>query len=106
MPTCFELGNCPTDNFFSWASAPYQAILGDYTLPLVWGFIVGLIYVKTGKAELTSIVGITLLSGLMSSQSYLNTSSNIFYFWGIALAAVSFGCTMFYLIKVRVQNPI
>jgi len=94
------------DNFLSWAIAPYTQILGDFIEPLVWGIVVGLLYIKTENSSLTALVGVFLLTGLVSTASYLNSSTNQLYFWAIALVAVGFGCSMFYLFKVRVQNPV
>jgi len=105
MPNCFELGNCQIDNFFDWAMLPWQAVLGDFALPLIWGLVISLIYVKSQNSMLSAIVGIFLLSGLIETSSYLSSNTNIFYFWGVAIAAVAFGCSMFYLIKVRVSQP-
>jgi len=108
MPNCFELGNCDFgDHFFDWALAPFTvgAGLGDFVFPLVWGLVVGLIYVKSEHSGLTSIVGLFILTGLVSTNSYLNSSSNQLYFWAVAIAATAFGCSLYYLFKIRVHNP-
>lgn len=102
---CFELANCDIDNFFDWTYAPWQHILGDFTLPLVWGFVVSLLYIKNQNTGLTITVGIFLMTGLMETSSYLNTNTNLFFFWGVAIAAVGFGCSLFYLFKIRVNQP-
>lgn len=105
--SCFEFGNCTnTDNFLEWSIAPYEYILGDFTFPLVWGLVVGLLYIKTGNSQLTTIVGIFLLTGLSTTDSYLNSDTNQLYYWAIVITAVAFGCSTFYLLKVRVVQPV
>lgn len=104
---CIQYGNCTnTDNFLEWAVYPYEVILGDFTFPLVWGLVIGLLYIKTQNSQLTIIIGIFLLTGLASSQSYISSDSGQLYYWGIVIAAVAFGCTTFYLLKVKVVNPV
>jgi hypothetical protein len=93
------------DNFFTWATAPYMTILGDFALPIVWGFVISLIYIKTEHSGLTTLSGLLLLGALMETNSWIDSSVNQLYFWAVSLAATSFGCTMFYLIKVRAQSP-
>ena len=102
---CFETNNCPNDNFLEWSVYPFMYLLGDSALPLVWGLVIGLLYVKTQNSQLTIIVGLFLLTGLATTNSYINTSSNQYYYWGVIIAATAFACSTFYLLKVRVVSP-
>jgi len=92
-------------NFFDWASAPWFTVLGDFALPLVWGFVVSMIYLKSENSGLTITVGVFLLSALATTNSYIDSSTNVLYFWAVAIAVVAFGSSLFYLIKVRAQSP-
>jgi len=92
-------------DFFSWVTAPYMTILGDFALPLVWGFVISLLYIKTENSSLTMIVGILLLTGLIESNSYLSSSTYQLYLWAAVIGAVGVGSSLFYLFKIRAQTP-
>jgi hypothetical protein len=104
---CFELGNCAIDEPFTWISAPYEAIIGDYVYPLVWGAVLSFVYIKTEKAELVIVLGVVVLAGFIAYNPTIITNSNTgaFIWWGVAAACVAFGCSLYYLLRVRVTSP-
>lgn len=105
---CFELGNCTIDEPLNWLSGPYEAIIGDYAYPIIWGAILGLVYIKFENAQLVTVLGILLLAGFIAYNPTIITNSNTgaMIFWGVMIAAVAFGCTIYYLLRVRVMSPV
>jgi hypothetical protein len=109
VPNCVELGNCPIDitKPLEWLTLPYVINVGAYIYPVFWGIILGLVYIKTEKAELVIVLGVMIMGSFVAYNPTVFTNSNtgMLFYWGIVLSVVAFGCTMFYLLKHRVQSP-
>lgn len=105
---CYELGNCPIGEPLTWLAGPFQIHIGDFIFLIVWGGAIGLLYIKTENAQLTSVLGVMVLAGfaLYSPTVITNSNTGNFVWWGIAIAAVAFGCTLYYLLRVRVSQPV
>lgn len=76
-------------------------------IPLVWGAALGLLYIKTENAMLTTIIGLGILAALYqySPQVFQSSADSSIFFWAIAIVAVAVGSTLYYLFKVKVQQP-
>lgn len=105
---CVELGNCPIGNPLDWISYPYQLLVGDFAFPMIWGAILGLVYIKFENAQLTAVLGLLIIAGFITYNPQILTNSNTgaWIYWGIAIACVAFGCTLYYLLRVRVTQPV
>lgn len=106
---CIELGNCPINinRPLDWLTLPYTINVGASIYPVIWGIILGMVYIKTEKAELVILCGVMVIAGFVAYNPtvFTNSSTGMLFYWGIVFACVAFGCTMFYLIKHRVNNP-
>lgn len=105
---CYEDGDCPITEPLTWLSGPFQVHIGDYIFLIAWGGAIGLLYIKTENAMFTAVLGVMALAGfsLYSPTVITNSNTGNLILWGIAIAAVAFGCTMYYLLRVRVSTPV
>ena len=97
-PEPYELGE--TDFFahpIETMSAPFDAVLGVYTYPVVWGVILGFLYLRTESTMVVGIVGIML--------SLFITFSTQAQQVGLVLLTVSGGVVLYNLISTRIHFP-
>lgn len=94
-------------NPLEWAVYPYQALIGDWIVPLVWGIVLGLLYIRTTNAPFTGLMGFYVLTLVLTVNPsiYTNTATGQLFYWAIVLTAVGFASSLYYLIRVRVHSP-
>jgi len=85
------------ENPFSAVMMPFQNVLGDLTLVIVWGAILGILWLKTENLALCSIVGILISSTV---TGLYEPAQGI----GLLLVGVSVGILVFQLIRHKVQT--
>ncbi len=98
---CFEKMSGNMCNFyespFAAVLAPFNSILGDLTLVVIWGIILGILWLRTENLMLVSIVGLVISStavGLYEPAAGM----------GLVLVGVSIGITIFQLIRHKIQT--
>ena len=102
---CFEKLDTTASDFmcgafsspFAAVLAPLNAILGDLTLVIIWGIILGILWLRTENLMLVSIVGLVISStavGLYEPAKGM----------GLLLVGVSVGITIFQLIRHKIQT--
>ena len=97
-PEPYELGE--TDFFaapIETMSAPFEAVLGVYVYPVVWGVILGFLYLRTESTMVVGIVGIML--------SLFITFSTAAQQVGIVLLTISGGVVLYNLVSSRIHFP-
>ena len=107
MPNCFELANCPISDPLEFFTYPYFALIGDWIIPLVWGIVLGLLYIRTTNAPMVGIVGAYVLTLIVQVDPtiFTNTATGQLFYWGVVLTAVGFASSLYYLIRVRIHSP-
>jgi hypothetical protein len=103
--TCIELNNCVFTNPFDMASMSYEMLVGEWIYMLVWGAMVGTIYVFSKNGMLAGVVGLMISSIFISSATFQYSSLSQAWYMGYILLAVSGGLTLFYLIWTKARNP-
>lgn len=68
-PDCFELGTCdlfraPLDVMIE----PFVNIFGEFFFVIVWGIIIGVIWLRTNNTMLTGVVGVGVASLLAFNE--------------------------------------
>ena len=101
-PSCVELGNC--DLWTSPLSAmmqPFIDVFGPITYVIIWGIIIGVIWLRTHNILLVGAIG-TLIAGFLTYQG-LNSINPQILLVGATLIAVSIACVLYQLIFQRLQ---
>lgn len=95
-PSCYELGSC---DFFAapieTISEPFEAVLGIYMYPVIWGIVMGFLYLRTESTMVVGIVGVML--------SLFITFSTQAQQIGLVLLFVSIGVVLYQLISIRIH---
>lgn len=102
---CFEKTDHTASDFmcgaftnpFSASLAPLNAIMGDLTLVVIWGIVLGIIWLRTENLMLVSIVGLVIsatAAGLYEPAQGM----------GLLLVGVSIGITIFQLVRHKIQT--
>jgi len=104
-PKCFELGTC--DVFASPLDAmlePFFAAFsfggddtGQFFLIVIWGLIIGVIWLRTSSTMMTGVIGIGIAT--------LFTFSEKTVFVGITLLILAIGIVIYQLYKQRLDFP-
>ena len=104
-PKCFELGTC--DVFASPLDAmlePFFAAFsfggddtGQFFLIVIWGLIIGVIWLRTSSTMMTGVIGIGIAT--------LFTFSEKTIFVGITLLILAIGIVIYQLYKQRLDFP-
>lgn len=104
-PTCIELNNCVFTDPFTSATFSFQVLIGDWIFPLVWGSIVGTIYVVSKNPMLAGISGLMISTVFISGSTFQYSSLSQAWYFGYILLAVSGGVMLFYMIWSKARNP-
>jgi len=104
-PKCFELGTC--DVFASPLDAmlePFFAAFsfggddtGQFFLIVIWGMIIGIIWLRTSSTMMTGVIGIGIATLFTFSEKTL--------FVGITLLILAIGIVIYQLYKQRLDFP-
>jgi len=104
-PKCFELGTC--DVFASPLDAmlePFFAAFsfggddtGQFFLIVIWGLIIGVIWLRTSSTMMTGVIGIGIATLFTFSEKTL--------FVGITLLILAIGIVIYQLYKQRLDFP-
>lgn len=84
-------------NPFSAVMEPFNAILGDLTLVVIWGIILGILWLRTENLMLVSIIGLVIsatATGLYEPAQGM----------GLLLVGISIGIIIFQLIRHKIQT--
>lgn len=70
--------------------------------------VLGLLYIRTTNAPMVGLVGAYVLTMVITIDPtiYTNTATGQLFYWGIVLSAVGMASALFYLLRVRVHNPV
>ena len=85
------------DKPFEAVLKPFEATLGDLTMVVIWGILIGVLWLRTSNLMLVSIVGILVSSSL---TAVYEPARGI----GLILVGISVGITLFQLIRHKVQT--
>ena len=98
-PACFELGTC--DLFASPLDAmlePFFASFGgQFFLVIVWGLIIGVIWLRTSSTMITGVVGLGIASIFIFNEKTILV--------GIVLLGAAIGIVVYQLYKQRLDFP-
>jgi len=104
VANCFELANCNFANPFELFTMPYTFFFGDFFYVMVWGVIIGVMFLKNKDPMLTSLVGI-IIAGFFSGSSVLTNSATAQAFnIGWILVAISVGMFIWFTIQ-KARSP-
>jgi hypothetical protein len=83
------------------ARQPLESQIPGFSIVILWGGLIGIIWFKTENIMIMSIVGIIVASTItMGSSGISQTAVQI----GYMLVGVSFGILMFQMIRQRITN--
>jgi len=104
VANCFELANCNFANPLELFTMPYTFFFGDFFYVMVWGVIIGVMFLKNKDPMLTSLVGI-IIAGFFSGSSVLTNSATAQAFnIGWILVAISVGMFIWFTIQ-KARSP-
>lgn len=97
-PACFELGTCdlfssPLDVMIE----PFINIFGEFFFVIVWGIIIGVIWLRTNNTMLTGVVGIGVASVLAFNERTIVV--------GVILLGAAVSIVVFQLYTQRLHFP-
>jgi len=104
-PKCFELGTCdvfasPLDAMLEPFFAAFSfgaADTGQFFLIVIWGLIIGVIWLRTSSTMMTGVIGIGIATLFTFSEKTL--------FVGITLLILAIGIVIYQLYKQRLDFP-
>lgn len=109
-PECFELGTC--DLFgapFEAMMKPFDAVFQGFTLVIVWGIIIGILWLRVANPMMVAVVGVAL-AALFTRPDPTNPSVLLGFpesaqaiGWGLMILAV--GVAVYQIVVVRVHFP-
>lgn len=109
-PECFELGTC--DLFgapFDAMMKPFDAVFQGFTLVIVWGIIIGILWLRVSNPMMVAVVGVAL-AALFARPDPTNPSVLLGFpesaqaiGWGLLILAI--GVAFYQIIVVRVHFP-
>lgn len=104
--TCVELGNCPINgNPLEWMIYPLVLEMGNWAYVLLWGMVLGVVYMRNHNVALVGLVGLVVFAAFIGTTTYTGSSTSQVFYWGFILLAVGIGATLFYLIWTRLRAP-
>ena len=70
--------------------------------------VLGLLYIRTTNAPMTALMGAYILSMIVAVDPtiFTNTATGQLFYWGVILSAVGMSSALYYLLRVRVHNPV
>lgn len=97
-PQCYELGTCdlfanPLDAMLE----PFFGAMGQFFLVIMWGLIIGIIWLRTSNTMLTGVVGIGIASIFVFSEETLLV--------GVLLLGAAVGMVVYQLYTQRLNFP-
>jgi len=103
-PSCTELGTCdlfhhPLDAMLQ----PWVDVFGPITYVLIWGIILGILWLRTHNTLMVASVGI-VIAGFFTIQG-LNTINPQILIVGLTLVGVSIGVVIYQLVFSRLAYP-
>jgi len=103
-PSCTELGTCdlfshPLDAMMQ----PWIDDFGPFTYPMIWGIILGIIWLRTHNTLLVGSVGI-VIAGFLTIASLNSINPNI-WLVGASLLGLSIGVVLYQLLFSRTLYP-
>lgn len=100
--TCFEQADGTFCDFATdpWNAmlSPIDAILGDFTIMVVWGIILGVVWLKTNNTMLVGIIGVLIASMVVGLYPQAMAI-------GALLFAVAIGIVLYQLIQSKIRYP-
>lgn len=97
--TCFELGTC--DLFASPLDAMLEPFFssfgGQFFLVIVWGLIIGVIWLRTSSTMITGVIGLGIASIFIFNEKTILV--------GIVLLGAAIGIVVYQLYKQRLDFP-
>lgn len=97
---CYELGTCdffahPLDTMLE----PFLAVFGAYFYIIIWGLLIGILWLRVSNTMLVGIVGL-VLAGIMQAQFTAQT-------WtiGLMLLAIATTVLLYQIFTVRTHFP-
>ena len=84
---------------------PFTLLIGDWIYILVWGMVLGVLYIRTGNPMLTGLIGVLVFSGFLGTSSYLGSSTSEAFYWGFVILSAAVGMVVFYLLWTRSRQP-
>lgn len=98
---CFEKFDGNMCGFFESPFAavmePFNAILGDLTLVIIWGAILGILWIRTENIMLCSVVGLLISTTVTSLYEPAQGM-------GLLLVGVSIGIAIFQIVRHKIQT--
>ena len=95
---CYETSTCDfTQGAFNVMLMPLQWNLGDFTPVVLWGILIGIIWLRTHSVQLVGVVGIALNSLLVTFYAPAREV-------GLLLLALSVGIVVYQLITNRLHH--
>ena len=85
------------DSPFTAVLEPFNSILGDLTLVVIWSIVLGILWLRTENLMLVSIVGLVIsatATGLYEPAAGM----------GLLLGGVSMGIPVFQLVRHKIQT--
>jgi hypothetical protein len=97
-PACYELGTCdlfanPLDAMLE----PFFGAMGQFFLVIMWGLIIGIIWLRTSNTMLTGVVGIGISSIFVFSEETQLV--------GVLLLGAAIGMVVYQLYTQRINFP-
>lgn len=97
-PACFEIGTCDLfGNPLEAMLEPFFASFGNFFLIIIWGLIIGIIWLRTSNTMLTGVVGIGVSSLFVFSEET--------QLLGVVLLGAAIGMVVYQLYTQRLNFP-
>jgi hypothetical protein len=97
-PACYEIGTCdlfanPLDAMLE----PFFGVMGQFFLVIMWGLIIGIIWLRTSNTMLTGVVGMGVSSLFVFSEETQLV--------GVILLGAAIGMVVYQLYTQRINFP-
>lgn len=107
-PECFELGECDFfERPFDVMILPFEAVFGGFTLVILWGIIMAVLWLRVSNTMLTGVIGILLAATFArpNEQGILEgfPAEAQAIGWGLLIFAA--GIAVYQILTVRVHFP-
>lgn len=99
-PTCIELGTCDLFSApFDTMIEPYKVSIGDLALVVIWGIIMGILWLRVSNTMMVGVIGVALAA--VFTQGFGEESEVI----GWSLLALAIGVALYQILVVRTHFP-